>query len=38
VHYPADVGGGALLGILLGWLFFKVYSMIVNKKSIALQA
>jgi undecaprenyl-diphosphatase len=31
VHYPADVAGGALLGILLGLLFFRVNQVLIKK-------
>lgn len=37
VHYPADVAGGALVGILLAWLAYIVYGrcMVWLKKDIA---
>lgn len=28
VHYPGDVVAGALLGILTGWIFFRIWSII----------
>jgi undecaprenyl-diphosphatase len=34
VHYPADVAGGAILGVMLGWLFFRAYSWYGNKTTI----
>lgn len=30
VHYPGDILCGALLGMLLGWLVFRVYSNSLN--------
>jgi len=30
VHYPLDIIGGALLGILLGYLIFKLYLLFAN--------
>ncbi|HKL38376.1 MAG TPA: phosphatase PAP2 family protein, partial [Bacteroidales bacterium] len=30
VHYPLDIIGGALLGILLGYLIFKLYLLFGN--------
>ncbi len=32
VHYPGDVIGGALLGIVAGFVVFKVYKLIKNRK------
>lgn len=31
VHYPLDIIGGALLGILLGFVIFKLYLYVGNK-------
>lgn len=31
VHYPGDVICGALLGVLLGWLIYLLYSKLKNK-------
>ncbi len=31
VHYPADVAVGALLGMVIGGIIFKVYQMMNNK-------
>lgn len=31
VHYPADVLAGALLGLILGLLFFKIWVIILRK-------
>lgn len=31
VHFPADVICGALLGILVGWLVYRIYLMILKK-------
>jgi len=31
VHYPADVAVGALVGMLIGWLIYKLYQ-VVNRK------
>ena len=28
VHYPGDVVAGALLGILTGWIFYQMWSLI----------
>lgn len=30
VHYPADIFGGAMLGVLCGWLLFVLFKWIVN--------
>ncbi|PXX98927.1 phospholipid phosphatase [Marinifilum breve] len=30
VHYPYDIIGGAILGILIGWCIFKLYSKSLN--------
>ena len=32
VHYPSDIGCGALLGILIGWLIYRVYVNSLNLK------
>jgi undecaprenyl-diphosphatase len=29
VHYPTDIAGGALLGILFGWIFFRLCSLVL---------
>lgn len=34
VHYPLDVIFGALVGILFGWLFFKLYIFTLHKFSL----
>ncbi len=31
VHYPADVGCGAVLGLLLGWGLYKLYRFALGK-------
>lgn len=31
VHFPGDVAGGALLGILLGWLFALVFKRLLQR-------
>ena len=31
VHYPADCIGGAILGIVLGWLFYRIYKKVEMK-------
>jgi len=30
VHYPSDVLGGAIVGVLLGWSIFKLYALVSN--------
>jgi len=35
VHYPIDIIGGALLGWLLGWIFYKLLMFIENHFFIA---
>ena len=30
VHYPADILGGAMLGVLCGWLLFMLFKWAVN--------
>lgn len=34
VHYPADILTGALIGLLFGWLFSKLYIFAVHKFAI----
>ncbi|NJM14748.1 MAG: phosphatase PAP2 family protein [Bacteroidales bacterium] len=31
VHYPADIAGGALLGVLIGWAVYLGYSRLPEK-------
>jgi len=31
LHYPSDVLCGAFLGILIGWIFFKVFQLLLTK-------
>lgn len=31
VHYPGDIIGGALLGFVIGWGVFKLYSYLTNR-------
>lgn len=31
VHYPADVLGGAIVGCVLAWIFYKLYRILENK-------
>lgn len=33
VHYPGDIFGGALLGIIFGWLIYKLYFWLTVKFS-----
>ena len=34
VHYPLDILSGASIGILFGWLFFRLYIFVGNKFSL----
>jgi undecaprenyl-diphosphatase len=34
VHFPADCAGGALLGLLIGWLASMAYRMLSKRNSI----
>ncbi|MFV0304520.1 MAG: phosphatase PAP2 family protein [Moheibacter sp.] len=33
VHFPLDVSCGALLGLIIGWLFYRLYQWILQKYS-----
>jgi undecaprenyl-diphosphatase len=33
VHYPADVIGGAIVGVFLGWGIFKLYAAVLKRLS-----
>jgi undecaprenyl-diphosphatase len=30
VHYPGDIMGGAIFGILIGWLIYRLYNRTIN--------
>ena len=31
VHYPGDIVGGALLGMLIGWSIYQIYTLLLKK-------
>ncbi len=37
VHYPSDVLGGALLGLLIGWLMLRIWKYVTHKFNIKAQ-
>jgi len=37
VHYPSDVLGGAIWGILIGFLFYKLYLLFLKQKKLICQ-
>ncbi len=32
IHWPTDILGGAILGILVGWVVYKIYALGYNKR------